>query len=108
MVVEELAAEDKAEETQAIAADAQRDLNEALPALENAIKVFLWIRFDQFSGNDFYFFILKVKYYFCIIKSKKCMEIFFSWQFMYQTSKLKMFSNLEFLYNYEMNNQKLK
>ena len=36
---DEAVAKVKAEETQAIAEDAQRDLDEALPALESAIKV---------------------------------------------------------------------
>jgi len=36
---DEAVAKEKAEETQAIADDAQRDLDEALPALEAAIKV---------------------------------------------------------------------
>ena len=36
---DEAVAKVKAEETQAIAADAQRDLDEALPALEAAVKV---------------------------------------------------------------------
>jgi len=36
---EEAVAKVKAEETQAIAADAQKDVDEALPALEAAIKV---------------------------------------------------------------------
>lgn len=36
---DEAVAKVKAEETQAIAADAQRDLDEAMPALEAAIKV---------------------------------------------------------------------
>jgi len=36
---DEAVAKVKAEETQAIADDAQRDLDEALPALEAAIKV---------------------------------------------------------------------
>ena len=38
---DEAVAKVKAEETQAIADDAQRDLDEALPALEAAIKVSL-------------------------------------------------------------------
>ena len=38
-MAEEKTAQLKAQETQMIAEDAQRDLNEALPALENAIKV---------------------------------------------------------------------
>ena len=38
---DEAVAKVKAEETQAIADDAQRDLDEALPALEAAIKVML-------------------------------------------------------------------
>ena len=37
---EEAVAKEKADETQAIAAEAQRDLDEALPALEAANKVF--------------------------------------------------------------------
>ena len=37
--VDEAAASEKAKETQAIAADAQKDLDEALPALEGANKV---------------------------------------------------------------------
>ena len=37
---DEAVAKVKAEETQAIADDAQRDLDEALPALEAAIKVY--------------------------------------------------------------------
>jgi dynein heavy chain len=45
---DEAVAKVKAEDTKAIAADAQRDLNQALPALENAIK-----------GN-FYLFFLKI------------------------------------------------
>lgn len=36
---DEAVAKVKAEETQAIAADAQRDLDEAMPAMEAAIKV---------------------------------------------------------------------
>jgi len=36
---DEAVAKTKADETQAIAADAQRDLDEALPALDAAIKV---------------------------------------------------------------------
>lgn len=36
---EEAVAKEKAQETEAIAADAQRDLDEALPALEAANKV---------------------------------------------------------------------
>lgn len=39
VAVEEAKAQVKAAETQAIADDAQRDLNEAMPALEAAIKV---------------------------------------------------------------------
>ena len=39
MLEDEAVAKVKAEETQAIADDAQRDLDEALPALEMAIKV---------------------------------------------------------------------
>ena len=39
MKEDEAVAKVKAEETQAIADDAQRDLDEALPALEAAIKV---------------------------------------------------------------------
>ena len=43
MVMEdEAVAKVKAEETQAIADDAQKDLDEALPALEAAIKVKLY------------------------------------------------------------------
>ena len=40
---DEAVAKVKAEETQAIAADAQRDLDEAIPALESAIKVGFFI-----------------------------------------------------------------
>ena len=39
MVADEAVAKEKASETEAIAADAQRDLDEALPALEAANKV---------------------------------------------------------------------
>ena len=38
-MADEAIAKKKATETEAIAADAQKDLNEALPALENANKV---------------------------------------------------------------------
>ena len=38
-MVDEAAAREKAEETEAIASDAQKDLDEALPALEAANKV---------------------------------------------------------------------
>ena len=41
MLKDEAVAKEKAEETQQIAADAQRDLDEALPALEAANKVTL-------------------------------------------------------------------
>lgn len=44
---DEAVAKAKAEETTAIAADAQRDLEEALPALEAAIKV--CFSFTQYS-----------------------------------------------------------
>lgn len=41
---DEAVAKVKAEETQAIADDAQRDLDEALPALESAVKAcILWL-----------------------------------------------------------------
>ena len=44
MVMEdEAVATVKAEETKAIADDAQRDLDEALPALEAAVKVSEWL-----------------------------------------------------------------
>ena len=45
---DEAVAKVKAEETQAIADDAQRDLDEALPALEAAIKV---LNFDLMKLN---------------------------------------------------------
>ena len=48
MVVEdEAVAKVKAEDTQAIAADAQRDLDEAMPALEMAIKVKIQINMPK-------------------------------------------------------------
>jgi dynein heavy chain, axonemal len=42
---DEAVAKVKAEDTKAIAADAQRDLNQALPALENAIKGYFYLFF---------------------------------------------------------------
>lgn len=47
MKEDEAVAKVKAKETQAIADDAQRDLDEAMPALENAIKAL-----DSLDKND--------------------------------------------------------
>ncbi|GFO48624.1 dynein heavy chain 6, axonemal-like [Plakobranchus ocellatus] len=47
IAVEEAKAKEKADETQAIADDAQRDLNEAMPALEAAVKAL-----DALDKND--------------------------------------------------------
>lgn len=47
MVEDEAVAKTKADETQAIADDAQRDLDQALPALEAAVKAL-----DSLDKND--------------------------------------------------------
>ena len=53
---DEATAKAKAEETQAIADDAQRDLDEALPALEAAVKVRVFPQ--KLNGRNFLFYYL--------------------------------------------------
>ena len=78
-MADEAVASKKATETEAIAADAQKDLDEALPALENANKV---LNFN-FLGIHFFYKALLQSFLF-----EKFSAIFPCVQFKFRTPRL--------------------
>ncbi len=81
---DEAVAKVKAEETQAIASDAQKDLDEALPALEAAVKVnTIMIEFLQFE-------IAFSAFTRCLCVCSYCLQVDILWCFSVQICMLAM------------------